>query len=220
MGTGLENIGDIPSIYKYHIPLYYIILCYIIYYVILYYITLCYIKTYHIISYHIVLYYIIYLCVEFMDVDGVFVWFHGVSQGGPTQFTKKMEGSTSITTSYLKVNSRVLIGFCHQVALGRHECCPRSNPHPAIQSQQNAHLWGTGHWRQLLSIEKSLFTTKKPRNNQQKRTALSKLKTQKIVRVHLTYTVCPNKNSHVLEHSSHLAFPGRDDTLMSLSTSH
>ena len=43
MGTGLENIGDRPSIYKYHIPLYYIILCYIIYYVILYYITLCYI---------------------------------------------------------------------------------------------------------------------------------------------------------------------------------
>ena len=43
MGTGLENIGDRPSIYKCHIPLYYIILCYIIYYVILYYITLCYI---------------------------------------------------------------------------------------------------------------------------------------------------------------------------------
>ena len=47
---------------------------------------------------------------------------------------KKKEESTSITTSYLKVNSRVLIGFCHQVALGRHECCPRSNPHPGIQS--------------------------------------------------------------------------------------
>ena len=46
MGTGLENIGDRPSIYKYHIPLYYIILCYIIYYVILYYIILHYVILY------------------------------------------------------------------------------------------------------------------------------------------------------------------------------
>jgi hypothetical protein len=59
MGTGLENIGDIPSIYKYHIPLYYIILYYVILYIMLYYIILHYVILKHIISYHIILYYII-----------------------------------------------------------------------------------------------------------------------------------------------------------------
>ena len=62
MGTGLENIGDRPSIYKYHIPLYYIILYYVILYIMLYYIILHYVILYHII-YHIILYYVIYLCV-------------------------------------------------------------------------------------------------------------------------------------------------------------
>ena len=47
----------------------------------LYSVILCYIVLYHIILYHIILYYIIHLCVcvEFMDVAGVFVWFDGVS---------------------------------------------------------------------------------------------------------------------------------------------